>query len=97
MAKLNSELSAKLGRTITLTEERQTSESLELSNDGNSTSYRRFALWHPEYTLRISALVGTGEAISWRDRTTVTFVPPSAVALTCTDVEPRRERVPMQR
>jgi hypothetical protein len=87
-AELNSQLSSRLSRTLTLSEQHQSSEEITLAND-RPEYYRKFAIWHIEYTVVIDALVVVNDSLRWDRRIETAFASPSPLILTSIDVPSR--------
>jgi len=85
-ASLNAQVSARISRVLTVTRQEKVTNSLTLDNSRSADRYRRFAIWHPEETVDVSALRLLAGNLMWTTLTTVSFTPAEAVALTSSEV-----------
>jgi hypothetical protein len=77
IANLSTQISARLGQTITLSLQIQEERELTLSNDRND-GYRLIAIWHPIQVFEVDYLGSSGPDLVWRVHKRVEFEQSSA-------------------
>jgi hypothetical protein len=86
---LTAQLSAKIGKTITLINQEQVTLSTSVSNP-HEDCMRKFAIWYPEYVVSVFTLDLVEGRPAWRTETTANLVQRPSLATTYIDVPIRR-------
>lgn len=95
-AHLSAQLSGRLSQTVTLSEQREVTETLTLENH-QAGHYRRVAVWHVEDEIRVEVLGATGDRLFWKTRAVATFTSSKVPVLTSVDIPMRKGAGPTSR
>lgn len=88
-AHLNAQLSGRLSQVVTLSEQREVTETLTLENQ-QTGHYRRVAVWHVEDEIRVDVLGMTEDRLLWKTRAVATFTSSQSPVLTSVDIPMER-------